>query len=292
MKAFLEKVSYFPASPFRLYKFPRSKFRFKSRFHYHPELELILIISSSGQRYIGDHIGRFTAGDLVLMGPNLPHMYINNSKIAESAQSIVLQFLPDCLGPDFFQSEELKGVRQLLERSCAGLLFHGKTRDKVADLLQEFAELEGFRRIALFITMLGLLAESREFRPLVSPTFSPSLAHYQGERINRVCELISKKFHEKLTQSEAARLARMSVSSFSRFFRRATNKTFQAFVNEVRIGHACQMLMGTDLTVTEICYSSGFGTVSNFNYQFLKLHKVSPREYRKNWTKNEAALAG
>ena len=140
---------------------------------------------------------------------------------------------------------------------------------------------KGIERITHFLEILHLLAETREFRRLASPTYAPSLALFQGERINRVCELMSKRFREDITQSEAARAARMSPPSFSRFFLRATNRTFRAFLNEVRIGHASRLLLETDQSVVEICHDSGFGNLSNFNRQFLKLRRVSPRDYRR-----------
>ena len=282
MKAILEKISHDRNRSFALFEFQSR--RFNCPFHYHPEIELTLIAGSSGHRYVGDHVGRFAPGDLVLMGPDLPHMYINDATFSGQARSIVLQFLPDCLGTDFFRLGELKGVRHLLERSRVGLAFHGRTRDKVAPLLMQMNGLEGIARLLALLNILEILARSKEFRVLASPTYSPSLALYQGERINRVCEFVSRKFKEGITQSEAARTARMSAPSFSRFFRRATNRTFRAFLNEVRIGHASHLLLETDQTVAEVCYDSGFGNLSNFNRQFLKLRKVSPRAYRRQRT--------
>lgn len=279
MKAILEKISHDQRHSFAAFEFERT--HFDCPFHYHPEIELTLIVHSSGQRYVGDHIGRFAPGDLVLMGPNLPHMYTNDAKFVGMAHSIVLQFLPECLGVGFFQRNELKAIHDLLEKSRVGLSFHGHTRDKIAPLLEQFRPLEGSSRIAAFLHILEILARSKEVKTLASPTYSPSLALYQGERINRVCDLIAKKFKEGITQSEAARTARMSGPSFSRFFRRATNKTFRSFLNEVRIGYASQLLLETDRTVAEACYDSGFGNLSNFNRQFLKLRKVSPRNFRK-----------
>lgn len=279
MKAILEKISHDRNRSFALFEYQRR--RFDCPFHYHPEIELTLIVGSSGHRYVGDHIGRFAPGDLVLMGPNLPHSYINDTKFFGQAHSVVLQFLPECLGSDFFQLGELKAISNLLERSRVGLSFHGRTRERTAQALVQLMSLDGVERLTLFLKILQMLADTRQCRLLASPAYSPSLALYQGERINRVCELISGKFKEGITQSEAARTARMSAPSFSRFFRRATNRTFRAFLNEVRIGHASRMLLETDRTVAEVCYDSGFGNLSNFNRQFLKLRKVSPRAYRR-----------
>ena len=174
----------------------------------------------------------------------------------------------------------MKGIGNLLARARVGLLFHGKTREKVSHAMEQLIDLDGVERLVAFLKILQTLAATKECRMLASPAYSPSLALYQGERINRVCELISQKFRDNVTQSEAARTARMSAPSFSRFFRRATNRTFRAFLNEVRVGHASRMLLETDRTVAEVCYDSGFGNLSNFNRQFLRLRKTSPRDYR------------
>jgi AraC-like DNA-binding protein len=283
MKPFLEKIPHRADRSFAFLDFKVR--RFDCPFHYHPEVELTLIAASPGQRYVGDHIGRFTDGDLVLMGPNLPHMYINDAKFTGRAHARALQFLPSCLGPGFFQLGEMKSIRHLLERSRVGLVFHGRTRDKVAQALARFGELEGAERLLAFLAILETLAASGEYRRLASPAYSPSLGLYQGERINRVCALISQKFRDHVTQSEAARAAGMSGPSFSRFFRRATNRTFRAFLNEVRVGHASQSLLETDRTVAEVCYDSGFANLSNFNRQFLRLRKLSPRDYRRKLAK-------
>jgi AraC-like DNA-binding protein len=197
------------------------------------------------------------------------------------AHSVVLQFLPTCLGADFFQLGELNRIRHLLARSRAGLSFYGRIRDKVVPLLLGLEGRGDFEKLITLLRILEILGRSKEYRLLASPSYSPSLSLYQGERINRVCEMISRKFKEPISQGEAARAAKMSAPSFSRFFRRATNRTFRAFLNEVRIGHAAHLLLETDLTAAEICYDSGFGNLSNFNRQFLKLRKVSPRAYRR-----------
>jgi AraC-like DNA-binding protein len=288
MKAILETIPRDARHSFGFFDY-QEKDRFRCPFHYHPECELTLVVHSTGQRYIGDHIGRFAEGDLVLMGPNLPHSYINDRKSPARAHSRCLQFLPDCLGAGFLQCGEARGIRALLEKSRLGLSFHGRVRDQTAAALGRLDDLEGMERLISFLEILRLLAASREFRPLATPGYSPARVLYQGERINRACDLITRKFRDPITQAEAARAARMSPPSFSRFFRRATSKTFRAFLNEVRIGHATRALLETDRTVAEICYDSGFSNLSNFNRQFLRLLKSPPRAYREKFRRVPAA---
>lgn len=288
MKAILEKISSRDVSgSFKVMDFAVR--RFKSPFHYHPEIELTLIGRSSGHRYVGDHIGRFGPGDLVLMGANLPHMYINDENFTGKASAVVLQFLPGFLGDQFFDVAEMSPVRRLLERARLGMSFHRKTREKVVPMLERLSKLEGVARLTAFLQVLDALARSQDWRMLASTGYSPSLALYQGERINRVCELISTKFRDGISQSEAARAAGMSPPSFSRFFKRATNKTFSQFLNEVRVGYASRLLVESDRTAAQICYDAGFNNLSNFNRQFQKLRRCSPRQYRhERWRRENA----
>ncbi|PTY02269.1 AraC family transcriptional regulator [Verrucomicrobia bacterium LW23] len=293
MKAILEKVRRTGDTSFACLAFELE--RFNCPWHYHPEIELTLIVSSCGQRFVGDHIGRFAEGDLVLLGPDLPHMYINDARPdgegappacsapLPRAASIVVQFLPGFMGDSFMLRGEMRPIHQLLERSRTGLAFHGRTREEAVAQMRAMAAAEGFERLMRLLTILNLLAAAppEEAAPLASPSFSPALALYQGERINRVCELIARRYREDITQAEAARAAGMGVTSFSRFFRRATNRTFREFLNEVRIGHAAQALLESDRTVAEICYDCGYGNLSNFNRQFLRLRSVPPREFRR-----------
>ena len=278
MKAILEKIRLADDLAFTVRDFELRQF--DCPYHHHPEIELTHIVRSTGQRYVGDHIDRFAPGDFVLLGSGLPHMYVNDPATTR-AHSRVLQFLPDALGPGFFQLGEMKAIHALIERSRVGLSFHGRTRDQAVEMFHQLCDSpRGLDRLVLLVKILDLLARSREVRTLASPSYSPTLSLHQGERINRVCQFISTKFKEGIAQTEAARVARMSSASFSRFFRRATNKTFRDFVNEVRVGHASQMLLESDCTVAEACYASGFANLSNFNRQFLRLRRISPRAYR------------
>ncbi|MEF1435485.1 AraC family transcriptional regulator, partial [Neisseria gonorrhoeae] len=72
-----------------------------------------------------------------------------------------------------------------------------------------------------------------------------------------------------LRETDVAELAGMSVSTFTRFFRRHTGCTFVQYQNRLRINEACELLMCSTLSVTEICYRVGFNNLSNFNRQFL-----------------------
>jgi AraC-like DNA-binding protein len=145
------------------------------------------------------------------------------------------------------------------------------------------AEMEGRRgmaRLVGLLEVLDLLSRSREAQPLSSPSFVPSLREGERERIDRVCRFLNDRYTERIPLGEAAERAHMSVPAFSRFFRRKTGRTFVAYLNELRTGHACRLLIETDKTVSEVCFASGFNNLSNFNRRFLTLKGMSPRAWR------------
>lgn len=256
---------------------------FDCPFHFHPECELTHIVSSRGRRFTGDHIGEFGPGDLVLFGASLPHSY-HNEKVSRSAprsaRSQFVQFSPDCLGGILHSAPELRPVRQLLERAGRGLLFTGRTRAAAIVRLDALFAADDARRVPLLLDLLLLLSRSREVVPLASRGYTPARFSESDTRIGRVCAHINRHFAEPLYLQHVAALAHLTPAAFCRFFRRATGKTFTAFVNEVRLSQAARLLQETALGVTEICFRSGYGNLANFNRHFRRLHGVAPREYR------------
>jgi len=259
---------------------------FDAPWHFHPEYELILVTKSRGTRFVGDNIEAFSEGDLVLLGPNLPHVWQSDplpNAPEDRAQCIVVQFLDDFLGKGFFERPEMEAVRNLFKRSMRGLRFTGKTQTVIARRMHELVNNTGCARIAELLHIFDLLARSDEYTALSSAGFVPSLNRTDEQRINLVCQYITEHFTESIQQPKVAALINMSSPAFSRFFHNKTGKTFSAFVNELRVGKVCRMLIEGGASITEICYSCGFKNLSNFNRQFRMLKGISPREYRKKF---------
>jgi AraC-like DNA-binding protein len=241
-------------------------------------------VGSRGQRFVGDSIEAFDAGDLVLVGSNLPHYWRNYSEARDSsefAHSLVIQFYEDFLGERFLAAPELRPVARLLKRAGRGICFAGDTGKRVAEEIHRMGSLDGVARLAALIGVLNDLAASREGRYLSTPRFAPNLDHQASERISRCHRYVFGNLGTGIHLEDAARAAGMSPGAFCRYFRRVTGKTFFNFVNEIRTGHACRLLIETDGSVTDICYASGFSSVSNFNRRFRERLGVSPRDYRK-----------
>lgn len=252
--------------------------------HFHPELELTLILESRGRRFVGDHIADFEEGDLVFLGPNLPHFWYNSPKPRQRARSIVVQFRRDFPGAEFFKMPEARPLARLFDKACNGLQVTGKSRDQIAAEMSALVSLTGMAKLLKLLEILHRVASANRLRALSSPAFAPNLNRFDEARIGKVCQFINEHFARAIRQTDAARLAHMTPPAFSRFFKMKTGRTYSAFVNEVRIGHSCKLLIGSSLNCTEICFASGFENISNFNRRFRELKKTSPREFRAKFT--------
>ncbi len=274
----------------KLTQSPEEGFVFKSLqgkscncpWHFHPEHELILVLEGVGYRIIGDNIAVLEPGDIVLVGPNLPHVYKYTDSLPKTKRTpycLLVQF-DAAIWAGMFELQAFAPVRRLLRRAALGLDVTGTTRIAVEGLMRQMAEARDVKRIALFLEILDTLAHSRGCRLISSSALSPSPDPYNEERVNRVCQYINENLHRRITVSQAARLVNLSEGAFSRFFRLHLGKTFPVLVNELRIGRACQLLAETDLPVTKVAMSCGYNNLSNFNRQFLKLKGMTPREFR------------
>lgn len=281
MRARIEKISPGVEASF-IYK-RRSDPRFEFSWHFHPEYELTWIVRSRGRRFVGDGIAPYAEGDLVLLGADLPHTWCSDPSRRGRHEAVVVQFRHDFLGRGFFDRPELAEVRRLLERSARGLRFAGRAQRAAARGMEEMGRLRGAERVAALLGVLARLARARDAAALSSPGFVPSLRRADAGRIDRAFRFIHGNFAGGLTLVEAAAAVPMSVPAFCRFFRRKTGKTFTQYVNELRVGETCRLLVETDRTVLQASLESGFNNLSHFNRRFRALRGMSPREYRRQF---------
>lgn len=256
---------------------------FDCPWHFHDEYELILIQQSRGYRMVGDNLKPLSPGDLVLIGPNLPHIWQNDeARPGQPArvQAVLIQFEEKFLG-DLLRLPALAPVRDLLKRASLGLEVVGATRQRVGAMMVEMGRRRGLKRIVQFLAILDVLARSHECRQISSPGFASTPNPFNQDRMNRVCQFINERLDQPISLHDIAGLVHLSEGAFSRFFRIHTGKTFPAFVNELRIGRACRLLVEEELNITEVALACGFPNLSNFNRQFLRLKRLTPREFRK-----------
>ncbi|ODS80559.1 MAG: hypothetical protein ABS46_13875 [Cytophagaceae bacterium SCN 52-12] len=257
--------------------------------HYHPEYEIVLVTESRGKRFIGDSVTDFKEGDLVLIGPDLPHTYRNSEEHYQAqsmlrARSIVVHFRKDSISDNLLDLPEMEHIRNMLNRSRYGLEFFGEANRQASAALHELPDLKGFKRWMKFMEILDIMASCQrsDFR-MVSSAGIAEHHEIDEERLQGVMAYIGRHFREDITLEKAAGLAHMTPSAFSRYFKQRTRKTFSSFVLELRVGHAAGLLMQTEKGIGDICYESGFNNLSNFNRYFKNIYQMQPRQFRRQF---------
>ncbi|MFC3811791.1 AraC family transcriptional regulator [Lacihabitans lacunae] len=260
---------------------------FPTPWHYHPEIELVLMLESTGKKYVGSSITDFEPGDLCLIGGLLPHYYKSDEEYHKNneelrARSIVCHFNFDFVGTPFWEAPESFAIKALLERSKRGIQFSSETSKKVEDRLRKLSEVEGMSRLLLFLEILDELAKSKDIEYLTTDPIQIR-NEVDSDRIKKVLEHVSENFQNQIMLDDVAQLANMSESAFSRYFKKRTRKTFSNFLTEIRIEYACKLLQNDKMSISQIAFDSGFYNLSNFNRQFKSIKKITPLAYRMNY---------
>ncbi|MBO9650076.1 MAG: AraC family transcriptional regulator [Variovorax sp.] len=252
------------------------------RWHFHEEYELHLITETSGRAFVGDWIGPFQPGHLVLCGPRLPHNWLSldvpEGGVAERDR--VIQFRHEPIESAASDIPELREVLQLLERSRHGIEFFG-IADRALEHWEAVKATHGLQRLARFLEYLAELVKCADYRLLSNVQMQGVEGDAEVDQINVIVNRITSNLAEPIVMSDIATELGMSESRFSRFFKRSTGNSFTDFVNRVRINSACHLLMQTDHYVTDICYQVGFNNVANFNRRFLEIKGMTPTEFRR-----------
>ena len=259
---------------------------FDPNWHFHPHYQLFTVIKGTGTRFIGDDIRHFEEGDTVFLGPNMPHLWRSDRNYFEKesqlqTEGIVVYFKEDFLGSDFFEKPEMFDIKSLLKNSERGLDLTGKSGAEMVSDLTELLGLSGFEGISKLLNILHKLSITNDYQYISSSNYTNTHKISETERMRIVHEYVLKHFKENINLSTVASLSNMTEAAFCRYFKSRTNKTFSDFVKEIRIGNACKMLQNEQKSISQICYESGYNTVSNFNNQFKSLKGVSPLQYQK-----------
>lgn len=247
--------------------------------HYHPEIELVYVNGGSGKRQIGSHISYYTDGDLILIGSYLPHCGFTNEQTGNK-QETVIHLKSDFLGFAFFETPEMKNISNLFIKAKGGLAFSGDTKKLVGQQIAEMESLSNFDRLLALIRVLNELERSGDFKILNAEGFSLETQVQDNGRINSVFNYVKDHFQEPIPLEEVANLVSMTVPSFCRYFKKITNKTFTKFVNEYRLVHASKLLAEKPMSISEICFDSGFNNFSYFNKSFKEFTGKNASQYR------------
>lgn len=252
--------------------------------HYHPECELIYIPSGQGLRYVGNSVENFFNEDLVLVGSNLPHCWINDlDHCKQSPNAIVVYLKKDFIENMWLQSHEFKPIQNLIELSNKGIKFSQEVALALKHKCMELPKLAPLPKFILLMQILQELSEVEDYRLLCEQSFTCDLDPGNSERINIIYKYIEKHYREKISLADVAEEMYMSPEYFSRFFSRTMKKSFFEFLNEYKISKSCKLLIETDKSISEICYESGFESIPFFYRQFKRFKSCQPRQYRLNY---------
>jgi AraC-like DNA-binding protein len=257
---------------------------FPSLRHFHPEVEILLVVQGIGMRYVGDSVEPFVPGDLVMIGPNVSHEWLSDKKSDSGiSEAIYILFNPDILGNEFWNLPESKIILKIIQQSERGMKLTGRTRDDVASLMKRIDTSYGFTRITLLMTILEILAFNGEFQYLASPVVQNTINERDTERLNKVYKYVLDNCQQEISLERASSIANLSKPAFCRYFKKRANKTFMRFLNEVRVGQACRMLVNENKSIADICYTCGFNNISYFIRQFRSITGFTPLGYRKKF---------
>jgi AraC-like DNA-binding protein len=260
-----------------------------NRWHYHAEVELIHFKKGEGTQFIGDSIKRFKAGDVVMVGSNLPHYWrFDDVYFEENTKALadirVSHFNENFWGENFLHLPENNNIRTVLEKAKRGLQITGKTKQRVAELLEQLQSADGPQRIILLIEALSAIANCKSLVMLSSIGFKPDLVEVESDRINAIYEYSIKNFKRKIQLEEIAEVANISPNSFCRYFKSRTRKTYSQFLIELRVGHACKLLIENNQCIKRLCYESGFNNFTSFHKYFKMITGKSPLTYQREFT--------
>jgi len=251
---------------------------FEVGWHQHIEYELILFTEGSGISFIGNHVGEFETGDIYFIGSNLPHTFQKNSN--QVASAVVVQFREDFWGKDFMLIPENRELKTLFESSMLGLKINGECKQLLTPIIKALEYADGLKRILLLFEALYLLYTQKG-----NVTLSTQMAKEYNKKdmdvLDKIIQFTISSFREQISLSDTAKIACMSVPSFCRNFKHRTKKTYNGFLNEIRIANACNLLCETNKPILDICYESGYSTLANFHKQFFKIKNTTPLQYRK-----------
>ena len=273
----------------------RQKTNFNFPIHIHPECELNFIENAKGaQRIVGDSIEEIDEEELVLVtNPHLEHAWKDYRNVSKNIHEITIQFHPDLLTDTFLNKNQMISIRQLFRHAERGVAFSRESIAKVRPLLKTLTcENDSFYSLIKLLIILHELSIDKGMRELSTGQFAANVMHQHSsdETLGRVMDYLSRHYSEVIRLSEVAEMVNMSESSFCRFFKQHTSKSFIDFLTDIRLGAASRALIDSSLSIAEIGYDCGFNNLSNFNRIFKKKKGVTPSEFRDNYRKNKTII--
>lgn len=255
--------------------------------HFHPELEIIYIYKGTGIALIGDGIEQFKPGDLFLLGENLPHLFKSDAIYFESSnnldvEAIAIHFFPNALlGKDFMELPENRTFLRFIEKSRKGLKF--KASAAIERTISKIESHQNLGKIGHFILLLDQITGLNLPNTISDFINVSSLDDSNKHRMDKIFSYTLNNFSNEITIKELADLVNLNRNSFCRYFKNNAKKSYFDFLQEIRIGHACKLLLNDQFSISRVALESGYNTIANFNRQFLKIKKMTPSKYKADW---------
>lgn len=283
MKIMREQVSFPPRTLLKVKwdDFPH----FTYPWHFHSEFEIVYVLKSSGKRFVADNVESFGEGDIVLLGSNLPHFWKSESEDGSEnrVNAIVVQFHSDFFREEINSYPEFHRISEMQKRAVRGIHFTRPAAERIGRMLKRLLKLNGLERMLYFIKLMDVMARTENYRLLASKGYQLEEHRELNSRLDKIMHFINTNYQRKITQEEVASKIGMTTAAFCRYFREKTGKGFIYFINEMRIGYACKLLIENHLSISQICFECGFNNLSNFNRMFKRQTGCTPGEYQQQF---------
>ncbi len=262
----------------------QKKPHFTYPWHFHSEIEILYVIEGSGTSFVADNIESFSSGDLAILGSNLPHFWRSDEKYhsansKENINYIVLQFPRDLFHEPVFEYPEFHLIQQLFKRASRGIRFVPPFSDKAGKKIIKIAQSTGFQRVIYFLQLLHQMAKTEDYRMLAGELYHQQNHDFTNDRLTKVLHFLATGYQQKIELEKVADIAHLHPSAFCRFFKEKTGKSLFEYVSDMRISYACRLITEGKLSVSQICYESGFNNLSNFNRTFKRNTGFTPSAY-------------
>jgi AraC-like DNA-binding protein len=284
MRPIFEKINHPKDQSFYLEEV--AKPYFIDQWHSHPEIEILYISQGNGIKYVGDSINSFFPGEIVIIGSDTPHVWSSNSEYLNSdsklnSKAICIQFKENFFGKSLLEIPEAYKILELFARAYRGIQFINSTQDVLIEQITALPCRIGMDKLIGLLKILDIMSISEDFKYLSSPYYSSRKINSEDkDRMETIFRFVIQNYSKKIMIEEISSMVHLTPPSFCRYFKSRTTKVFSYFVNEVRIGNACKMLIENKYNISQICFESGFYHLSNFNRQFKKIKGITPSEFQ------------
>ncbi|RAV27621.1 AraC family transcriptional regulator [Sinomicrobium soli] len=252
---------------------------FYDQLHQHEEIQISYIVEGAGSLIVGDTINHYQAGDILVIGENIPHVFKSDINAAPRSVMYTLFFAKNSFGREFFTIPDMAGTETFFKESEYGITVLSDRKK----IVRHFNKLKGQGKISRIGTLLKIihLIIIADKQALSSFVYRKKYTDDEGKRMNAVFNHAMQHFNEVISLDTIARKANMSKNAFCRYFKKRTNKTFFQFLIEIRIEHACKLLYrNPEMPVAIVSEMCGFQNITNFNRKFKELKGVTPTQYR------------